>query len=283
MDIQKLTVGQMARLNRVTPETLRHYDREGLLQPWHIDEETGYRYYHINQSARLDMILNLQAHGVPLKQIRNHLNTTDPEALSELLRGQMRSIDENIRRLQQSRNAIARMVANHDQCKSLPPSGTPFYEYMPHRRIFKRKTGKNYFEQDNAGYELMLRELKQSLVAHNLPASYFFNVGTLVRREYLERRELYSDEVFFFVEEDYEGPGDVESLPEGLYLCLCAKDFSQEPAYARRLLDAMEAAGHSPAGDYVCEVVEEFPGFDAAPRSLLFKIQVPVQNSPHKT
>lgn len=279
MDIQKLTVGQMAKLNRVTPETLRHYDREKLLQPWYIDETTGYRYYHINQSARLDMILYLQAHGVPLKKIRKHLENADPEALCGLLREQLQSIDEHIQLLEQSRSAIARIITNHERRKSLPLNGSPFYEYLPARRIFKHKTGKNYFEQDDAGYELMLRELKQSLVASKLPASYFRNVGTLVRQAFLEKGELYSDEVFFFVEDDYTGPGDVETLPAGLYLCLCADDFSQETACARRLLGAAAQAGHTLAGDYVCEVVEEFPGFDAAPRSLFFTIQIPI-NTP---
>ena len=60
MDLQKLTVGQMAELNQVSEQTLRLYDREGLLKPRLTDERTGYRYYHILQSARLDLIPNLK-------------------------------------------------------------------------------------------------------------------------------------------------------------------------------------------------------------------------------
>lgn len=279
MDIQRLTVGQMAKLNHVTSETLRHYDRENLLRPWYIDEKTGYRYYHINQSARLDLIQYLQAHGVSLKQIRQHLDTADPDALCDMLRRQMQAIDENIHRLQQSRSAIARMIANHNRCRNQPPINMLFYEYIPERRIFTYQTGKNYFEQDDTGYELMLRELKQCLVQNNLPASYFYNIGTLVRQGCLQRNELYSDEMFFFVEDDYDGPGEVETLPSGLHLCLCADSFADEPAYARALLAAIEASEYCIAGDYVCEVVEEFPGFNTAPRNLFFKIQVPVQKA----
>ena len=71
MDIQKLTIGQMADLNGVTRETLRHYDREKLLIPWYTDPDSGYRYYHINQSARLDMILYLQSYGFLSKELRD--------------------------------------------------------------------------------------------------------------------------------------------------------------------------------------------------------------------
>ena len=56
MDYQKLTIGQMAKLNHISEQSLRLYDREGLLSPFVKDENTGYRYYHIIQSARLDMI-----------------------------------------------------------------------------------------------------------------------------------------------------------------------------------------------------------------------------------
>lgn len=33
MDLQKLSIGQMAELNHVSEQTLRLYDKEGLLRP----------------------------------------------------------------------------------------------------------------------------------------------------------------------------------------------------------------------------------------------------------
>ena len=52
MDLQRLTIGQMAKLNRISQQTLRLYDREGLLTPMITDPNTGYRYYHIIQSFK---------------------------------------------------------------------------------------------------------------------------------------------------------------------------------------------------------------------------------------
>ncbi len=43
----KLSIGEMAKLRSVTVDTLRHCDKIGLLKPYHIDPETGYRYYSI--------------------------------------------------------------------------------------------------------------------------------------------------------------------------------------------------------------------------------------------
>ena len=43
MDLQKLSIGQMAELNHVSEQTLRLYDKEGLLVPRCVDPVTGYR------------------------------------------------------------------------------------------------------------------------------------------------------------------------------------------------------------------------------------------------
>ena len=51
-----LSIGEMAELNNISRQALRLYDRIGLLAPYYVDENTGYRHYDIRQCARLDMI-----------------------------------------------------------------------------------------------------------------------------------------------------------------------------------------------------------------------------------
>lgn len=40
-----ISIGKMAKINHVSINTLRLYDKWGLLTPIYIDEDTGYRYY----------------------------------------------------------------------------------------------------------------------------------------------------------------------------------------------------------------------------------------------
>lgn len=42
---QYFTIGEAAKAVRTTAETLRHYDRIGLVKPSRTDEWTNYRYY----------------------------------------------------------------------------------------------------------------------------------------------------------------------------------------------------------------------------------------------
>jgi len=64
-----LKIGEFARVGRVSIATLRHYDQCGLLKPNALDPDTGYRYYLLDQLARLNRILALKELGFPLEQI----------------------------------------------------------------------------------------------------------------------------------------------------------------------------------------------------------------------
>ena len=54
--MQWLTSGQMAKLNQMSEQTLRLYDKKGLLSPSKRGEDNQYRSYDIKQSAVLDKI-----------------------------------------------------------------------------------------------------------------------------------------------------------------------------------------------------------------------------------
>ena len=276
MDLQKLSIGQMAELNHVSEQTLRLYDKEGLFVPRCVDPVTGYRYYHIIQSAKLDLIQNMKVYGMTLRQIRSFLDSNDPAALRALLSEQAASIEERIRQLRRSQSAITRTLDNYRRYEAMPRNGEIFLEYIPERRIFRYSCDVNYFDQDESGYEYMLRQMKTNLVANNMPLSYFTNIGTIIRREHLIPDALFSNEVFLFVDED-DSSQAMETLPAASYLCLCSDEFSMEAANVRRLLDYVQTRGCEIAGDYICEVVVDFPMLDFDRRRMFYKAQIPVR------
>lgn len=276
MDLQKLSIGQMAELNHVSEQTLRLYDKEGLLVPRCVDPVTGYRYYHIIQSAKLDLIQNMKVYGMTLRQIRSFLDSNDPAALREMLSEQAASIEERIRQLRRSQSAITRTLDNYRRYEAMPRNGEIFLEYIPERRIFRYSCDVNYFDQDESGYEYMLRQMKTNLVANNMPLSYFTNIGTIIRREHLVPDALFSNEVFLFVDEG-DSSQAMETLPAASYLCLCSDEFSMEAENVRRLLDYVQTRGCEIAGDYICEVVVDFPMLDFNRRRMFYKAQIPVR------
>ncbi len=275
MDFQKLTIGQMAKLNHISEQTLRLYDRKGLLVPSYTDEITGYRYYHIGQSARLDLIQYLKTSGMTLRRIGELFSDNDSGKIKTLLNEQLLAIKDEINHLNRSKIAVTRGLENYQKYESLPKNGEAFFEFIGCRRIYTYTCSENFFEQDSAGYEYMLRQLKGHMVINDIPLSYFSNIGTIIRRNYLENKSLFSNEVFMFVDNS-DVSEQVQDVSEGLYICICSDNFSSEAENALRLLNEIEQRGYQIKGDYLCEVIIDFLALDFNKRRMFYKIQIPV-------
>ena len=91
--------------------------------------------------------------------------------------------------------------------------------------------------------------------------AYFCNVGTVLRKPLLLRKEFVSTEVFIFVDDDFQQSPNVETLPSGTYLCMSCDSFHKEKEYAGKLLAHAEENGYEIAGDYICEVIADLPVF----------------------
>ena len=278
MDQIYLTIGQMADLNHVTTQTLRLYDREGLLKPEFQDESNGYRYYHMNQCAQLDMIQTMKICGMTLRQIRQQLENSSLEELHIFLQEQDKMLEEKMRQLSDSRKSIHRLCANIGQLKSLPPVGEIFLEYVQERRIDTLYTEIDYFTDGYAGYERMLRRFKDHMVNHNLPLSYFLNAGTLIEKEDFVREQYVAHTVFIFVDEEYPEVETVRKVPEGLMMAICADDPEKELEYAKKLYRKLQEMGSEAEGDYLFEVISQLPMIGiGGKRDMIYKIQVPVR------
>lgn len=80
-------IGDFSKLSHVTVKKLRYYADIGLLEPDHVDPETGYRYYTVDQLPRLNRILALRDLGFSLDQIGHLL---DEGLVAEQLRAMLR-------------------------------------------------------------------------------------------------------------------------------------------------------------------------------------------------
>src|SRR5579875_3910758 len=81
------SIGDFARLGRVSVRMLRHYDALGLLPPARVDSGSGYRLYEAAQLTQLNRIVALKDLGFTLQQVRSILG--DKVSVAEL-RGMLR-------------------------------------------------------------------------------------------------------------------------------------------------------------------------------------------------
>ncbi len=89
----------MSKLHKISIQTLRYYDQIGLFKPVHVDQESNYRYYSIDQFSQLDIIKYLKYLGMPLKEIKSKLDENNEEIL-KLLTNKINIVDEKIKELE---------------------------------------------------------------------------------------------------------------------------------------------------------------------------------------
>ena len=94
-----ITIQGFAKLCGCNTQTLRYYDRIGLLAPAKVDEWTGYRYYEEQQAMRFIKIKNLQQADFSIEEIRPLLEVDD----DQLMEAFERKIEEQKQKLERIR------------------------------------------------------------------------------------------------------------------------------------------------------------------------------------
>ncbi len=126
MDVM-YSIGEFSKINRITPKTLRHYEKIGLLMPTEVDDWTGYRYYRADQLPRISRILLLKDLGCSLSEIGELLDgrVEMEEILKRKEREILFSMDREKVRLGRIREYLVRLegeneMKNDVMLKSLP-------------------------------------------------------------------------------------------------------------------------------------------------------------------
>lgn len=92
-------IGDVAKMFHISVGSLRHYEKEGLLQPEYIDPKSNYRYYSIRQFEVLNTIRYLRALDMPLYQIADFIQNRNINKIEEKLLKQKELIKEKQKQL----------------------------------------------------------------------------------------------------------------------------------------------------------------------------------------
>ncbi len=113
-DHSRLTIGKLAKLADMSPDTLRFYEDEGILRPAH-KTAAGYRLYGEEAVRRLGFIWHAQQCGMTLSEIRQLLEMrTDDRACCDDVRGlaaqKKLQLEQKIRTMQAMSKALSQLI-----------------------------------------------------------------------------------------------------------------------------------------------------------------------------
>ena len=125
------TIGQLAEKAQTTVETIRYYERRGLM-PEPPRAPSGYRHYSQDAAKRLHFIQRAKTLGFSLDEVltllKLHDGGGDRAQVKSIAKNKLAKIDTRIDRLQRMRSALA---ALEKKCSGTGPvAGCPIIEAL---------------------------------------------------------------------------------------------------------------------------------------------------------
>lgn len=272
----KMKIGDFAELNSISVQTLRYYEKVGLILPVYVDTDTNYRYYHLNQSASVDIIQFLKRFEFSLEEIKELLAETDDLArLAELIKAKHKGLVEEKEELERRIHSIeafqhAMLDYEENQQKTVME-----IKSFPKRFVLTYAIDKNIHQMSELEYEYYLRTFKQFLVRSGHETADFNRVGSLIPRDCFMRENFVSQEMFIFVSKKENHLEGIKELPASKYAVYYCQSFGDELKSLSQFKALIEAQELTIMGDYICEVVYEIPKLTNE-RNMFIRMQVPI-------
>jgi DNA-binding transcriptional MerR regulator len=105
-----LTIGEFSQITHLSIKTLRRYHQAGLLEPAHVDRQTGYRYYTLDQVPTAQVIHRFRKLDMPLREVAELLAVTDPGARAALLSQHLQRLEAQLDQTQAAVMALRRLL-----------------------------------------------------------------------------------------------------------------------------------------------------------------------------
>lgn len=123
MKMKSLTIGHLAKEAGVNPETVRYYERQGLL-PKPPRSASGYRQFPTDAARRLRFIRRAQELGLSLKEIRELLSlrvsrNTTSRHIRARAEAKIADVEAKIKSLESMKKTLRKLTSVCDGCVPL--------------------------------------------------------------------------------------------------------------------------------------------------------------------
>lgn len=230
------SIGEAAKSVHTTSETLRHYDRIGLVKPSKKDEWTNYRYYTEQDIVRLNTVRALQLMELSLQEIKKVLEYNDLEKIVDFLAQAEKKADEKIAALQYSKSKIQLAKADYEKkLQTRKNSNGTFIKEIPERVILLSDTLEvptldNLWNYLSHFYEKITPALKEQFYFEDLAGIYTENGLSRLFAVCIRHIEI----------------DGLKVLPKGKYLCASCTEENREHTLNELIRKAKAEHGVNP-------------------------------------
>lgn len=181
-------IGEVAEIKNIDRQTLRYYDKLGILIPAIIDEETGYRYYTLEQFIDVDRIKFCKRIGLSLEETKDFMDGTSLTGALEVLRRKREAFADELRRIETIHTDLVHIVDSLEtSIMTIDKRGFDEIWIDEHVEFYGIK-GTPSGDGNLYDFELELSDLnrrhpKYSEIGHNFGITTEFNFEKLIPNE----------------------------------------------------------------------------------------------------
>ncbi|GMQ55851.1 multidrug efflux transcriptional regulator BmrR [Vallitalea sediminicola] len=227
------SIGETAKINNVSIQALRLYDKMGLLKPAYVDPESKYRYYTIDQFIYIDLIKYSKHIGAPLKELSDVLQKKDIVTLLSFIQKQQDIVEKEINRLKNIKIAMGNIESKIKYVMEFEETNKIYYRHIDKRFIIKTKLKQ---EDKKSDIEIKIRKLDKILEENDKilegETGYFVDLNLLIGKGEMVYRNIYTT---LYNDNINSKNIDVEEIPEGRYLCIAYYNHEKEKAVDKLL------------------------------------------------
>lgn len=271
----KMTIGEYAKLRKLTTETLRHYDRIGLFSPIERDPDTGYRYYSIAQDEKLGTIRELQHLGMSIEEIKAYFSNRNLAQSYKLLKEVRLQLSDRIKVLQNLEATLDERVKHLEQLIN----HTDFESIIRKKLKARPFIHKNEYIKSDNEFSYASLELEKAL---NEPTPLLANnrLGIMLDQDESDPERGIP---FIILNEVHSAdPNYVHTIPAGEFACKYYKgDYRNILQEANKIKKWLIERNLKIAGPILQIVQIDISVTDRIEEGI-FEIQIPFQNAENK-
>jgi DNA-binding transcriptional MerR regulator len=265
----KFLIGELAKLFHISTDTLRHYDRIGLLDPDN-EPNSDYRYYNLASFFKLSRILFLKSLDISLGDIKIYMNNKNRYNLLRLLKKKEEEIDLKINTMNNLKKKIQTKLELFESINSE-------LDQVRIKRIPERMgvfLEMNDVEND---FEIIHTFKRNEKYLKNSSWLIEGQIYTSLSKENMDKRVMNKFRYFIEVVTPDSNPcRQMKVIPESEYACIAfLGPYRDMGKHYELLINWINENGYQIAGDSIEKNIVDY-GFSDSEHEYISEIQIPV-------
>ncbi|MCL2841414.1 MAG: MerR family DNA-binding transcriptional regulator [Defluviitaleaceae bacterium] len=212
-----LTIGDMSKMTGASAKSLRYYEKIGILRPAYIDPDSKYRYYTLDQTNIVGVIMFCIELDIPLAEFAKYIETDGTMDFRKTIQAGRKEVEKKMTALKKGLNLLDYLEQQIDLTELHKP-GEIYMREMPEKIYYVHPCGQSITDVTELEASKAIAELSRMIEIHEMC-------------EYGCLRESTPGGTMYYAFVEVPKDAQVENkriIPSGTFICRQSEEYQVE-------------------------------------------------------